>query len=435
MRLLAAGALAASALVGTSVALSAAGPYSDSAGDDNAAPDITLVSVSEASSGAVTVTVTTSNELALPRNAWFNLWFDLDADRETGVVGSDGLVRYLPNEAPELHIWNGSTLVRQPATDVTGVYENGALTMSIPDAALGRNGSFGIGVVSARRQLVGAAAFTASDFAPNLGHFLWSGSAQEAFADPENDHEAAPDITAAQVTDSKEEWLRFAISTPNYETLRDQTLVVLSIDTDNRAATGEYGAEVTISSSGGEVQLFRWDASREWVKDDPATRVRSRNAAGVVTFEVHRSELGNPKRVGFRVTSASIDSSTGRAVAFDQAPNSSPFWRYAFTNIPGVRLVAGKAFGTPASARAGEPFAVSLPVRSSDTGRRITSGSVVCRVRVGGKKVRALASVVAGSGRCSFVVPASAAEKTVRGSITVLVNGKSVTADFRYAVR
>jgi hypothetical protein len=46
-----------------------------------------------------------------------------------------------------------------------------------------------------------------------------------------------------------------------------------------------------------------------------------------------------------------------------------------------------------------------------------------------------MTSVVAGSGRCSFVVPASAAEKTVRGSITVLVNGKSVTADFRYAVR
>ena len=434
MKFLALGVLAAAALLLAGAALSA-GPYSDSAGDDNAAPDITSVSVSEASPGAVIVTVKTSNELALPRNAWFNLWFDLDTDRETGVVGSDALVRYLPNEAPELHIWNGSTLVRQPATDVTGVYENGVLTMSIPDAALGRNGSFGISVVSARRQLVGAAAFTASDFAPNVGHFTWSGSAPEAFADPGNDHEAAPDITATQVTDSKDEWLRFAISTPNYETLGDQTLVVLSIDTDNRSATGEYGAEVTISSSGGKVQLFRWDASREWVKDDPATRVRSRNAAGVVTFEVHRSALGNPKRVGFRVTSASIDSSTGRAVAFDQAPNSSPFWRYALTNIPAVRLVAGKAFGTPASARAGAPFAVSLPVRRSDTGRRITSGSVVCHVRVGGKKVRAMASIVAGSGRCSFVVPASAADKTVRGSITVLVNGKSVTADFRYTVR
>jgi hypothetical protein len=46
-----------------------------------------------------------------------------------------------------------------------------------------------------------------------------------------------------------------------------------------------------------------------------------------------------------------------------------------------------------------------------------------------------MASVVAGSGRCSFVVPASAAETTLHGSITVRVNGKSVTADFRYAVR
>jgi hypothetical protein len=236
------------------------------------------------------------------------------------------------------------------------------------------------------------------------------------------------------VTDSKDGWLRFAISTPNYETLRDETLVVLSIDTDDRAATGEFGAEVTISSSAGKVQLFRWDASREWVKDDPTTRVRSRNAAGVVSFEVHQSELGNPKRVGFRVTSASIDSSTGRAVAFDQAPNDSSYWRYGLTSIPALRLLAGKPLGTPRQAFAGRTYEISLPVRRSDTGRGITSGTVVCRVLVSGKKVRATGNVVGGGGRCSFVVPASATGRTVRGLITVRSGGKRVAADFSYLV-
>ena len=434
MKVLAAGILAASALVLTSGALSA-GSYSDPPGDDNAAPDITSVSISEASPGVVSITVTTSSGSTLPRDAWFNLWFDLDANRETGVVGSDALVRYLPTGAPELYLWNGSTLVPQPATDVRGVYENGALTMSIPKAALGEKETFGIIVVSARRQEVGAGAFTASDFAPNLGHFTWPGSAPAAFTDPENDHEAAPDITAVRVTDAKDEWLRFAISTPNYETLRDQTLVVLWIDTDNRSATGEYGADVAIPHSGGEVQLLRWDSSRGWVDDDPPTRLRSRNTGNVVTIEVHRSELGNPTRVGFRLTSASIEFSTGTALAVDLAPDSSSFWRYSLTSIPALRLVAGKPIGIPARVRAGKPFVVSLPVRRSDTGRRIASGTAICRVRVSGTKVPTKTSVVSGSGRCSFVVPTSAMGQTVRGSITVRASGKSVTAHFAYAVR
>lgn len=435
MKPLAAGLLAAAALALAGGALSA-GSFSDPPGDDNAAPDITSVSVSESSPGVVTVAVTTtSSELALPRNAWFNLWFDLDVDPETGVVGSDALVRYLPEREPELFLWNGSTLVQGPATSVSGVYESGVLTMSIPNAALGGPGSFGIVVVSARRQLVGAGAFTASDFAPNLGHFSWSSSAQATFADPENDHDAAPDITAVQVVDAKDEWIRFAISTPNYETLRDQTLVVLWIDSDNRSATGEYGADVAIPQSGGEVRLLRWDRSQGWVDDELPTRVRSRNARGIVTIEVHRSELGNARRVGFRVTSASIDLATGAAVAFDQAPNSSSFWRYTLTSIPVLRLVSGRAIATPARARAGRPFVVSLPVRRSDTGRPITSGTVFCRVRISGAEVPAKASIVGGSGRCSFVVPATAAGKTVRGSITVRASGKSVTAHFAYAVR
>jgi hypothetical protein len=130
--------------------------------------------------------VTTSSELALPGNAWFNLWFDLDVNPETGVVGSDALVRYLPEREPELFLWNGSTLVQAPATGVSGVYESGVLTMSIPNAALGGTGSFGIVVVSVRRQLVGAGAFTASDFAPNLrSRFIGASSATRDASDSE----------------------------------------------------------------------------------------------------------------------------------------------------------------------------------------------------------------------------------------------------------
>jgi len=413
---------------------SSAGSYSDPAGDDNAAPDITSVSVADALPDDVVVTVTTSNEPTLSRNAWFNLWFDLDADSETGVAGSDALVRYFPDMVAQLFVWNGSTLVERPATDVTGAYEAGALTMNIPKAALGGRSAFGILVVSGKRQALGAAAFTASDFAPDLGHFRWPGTPRAAFPDPDNDHVAAPDITSVKVTDAVDGWVRFAVTTTNYEKLRNERVVVLWLDTDSRSATGEYGVDAAVVLSDDDVQVLRADASQGWTEDEPPTRVRTRTSANVVTIEVHRSELGTSGRLRFRLTAASIDSASGAALAVDLAPNNGSFWRYGLTSVPAVRLVAGKAVGVPAGASPGKPFEVRLRVRRSDTGREITSGTATCRVRVGGRSVRAKGSLARGVGRCSFVVPASAAGKTVRGSITVRSGGKSVTAGFSTVV-
>ena len=69
MKKLAAGALVACGFVFVGVALSAAS-FSDTVGDDNAAPDITSLTVAESAPETLSITVTIGNFQTLPPNSW-----------------------------------------------------------------------------------------------------------------------------------------------------------------------------------------------------------------------------------------------------------------------------------------------------------------------------------------------------------------------------
>lgn len=160
-----------------------------------------------------------------------------------------------------------------------------------------------------------------------------------AFADPPNDHDAVPDIASIRVSDAKNGWVSFAITTPNYTTLPSETIVSVSIDADNRRSTGDGGVEVRITSLDGEFELERWvPATKSWAPDDPPTRVRMRNAGGVVTLDVHRSELGAGNGLGFTVVTADLNTSADAIVGIDVAPDDDPFFTYTFTNKAVWRL-------------------------------------------------------------------------------------------------
>lgn len=429
-----AGALALGVLVFAGVGLGAAS-FSDKAGDDNAAPDVTSVSVSESPAGVITVAVAVANFQTLPSNSWFNVWFDLDNDDSTGdPAGDDALVRYLSDGTVEHHVWSGSRMEARSTSGMAGRFEAGALTLTFPKSALGAVISFGLLVVSSRAQVLGGQRLIASDFAPNRGRSLWTSPVQSVFPDPENDHNAAPDITAVDVIDTQDGWIRFAISTPNRATLPGTSVVVVSIDRDSRPSTGDGGAEVAITNIGGEVQLERWNAaSRSWVDDTPPTRVRARSAAGVVTIDVHRSELDNVSTFGFKLVSADLNPATGGYLAIDFAPDSGAFWRYTLENAPALRLIAGQATGSPVRPRAGRPFTISLAVRRSDTKRAITSGTVACNITAGGKPVSAAGRVRSGKGQCKLVIPRNASE--IGGSMTVRSGGKAVAVRISFTVR
>ena len=430
--LLAAGAAVAMLVIAT--AASGARGFSDPGGDTNAAPDLTSLDISD-SGGTLTIRIGVGNYPALPTNSWLNVWFDTDANSDTGDdAGDEALVRYRSEGTTEVFAWNGSQYAATAAAGVAATYSGGALTISVPRTTIHAAGALGVLVVGSRGQPVGDAELVASDFLPEVGRAQFAGPAPAAFTDAAGDHDAAPDISAVRVSDSKSGWITFAITTPNYEVLPEQSAIVISIDADDNPRTGESGADLQLSLAAGEIAMERWNGD-DWAPDELPTRARHRNAANVVSIDLHASELANRSRFRFSLLSADFSSAIQGVVAVDLAPDDFTFWRYALVNRPALRLTVTRLFARPAQPQAGKPFAVHAAVSRSDTQRPIASGSVRCRASVGGKAVAAKGSVTGGSARCALVVPGGAKGKALRGTITVRTGGTSVSRRFAYVVR
>ncbi len=430
MTLCVAGVLTAAALLCTGLGL-AASSFVDPSGDINEAPDVTSVTVGT-SGDTITVAVAVRNYPNLPGNCWFNLWFDLDSNRETGRGGDEALVRSLADGTLTFFRWNGVGLVSRPATGMSTSYSDGVLTFKGPRSAFDGATSFGVLAIAARQQDL--AQYIAADFAPDDGRSTFVGPGSTAFPDATGDQPAAPDVTSLRISDAKDGTIRFAITTPNYGTLPESALIVLLIDQDALRNKSSGGTDVAVAYQGGEVQIGRWDATQEeFSPDKPPSRVQARNAGGVLTILLHSSEIDSTSFFSVSVAAAHVGP-TGMYAALDVAPDQQ-LWRYRLVNKPAVSLAAGKMTGTPATPLAGRLFTVRAPIVRSDTGRRITSGQATCNVRIGSVTVPAKGSVQGGAGRCSFRVPTGASGKRISGTIVVRSAGKAVSAGFAFAIR
>lgn len=422
------GAAALALLVGAGGARGEAS-FSDEVGDENAAPDITRVAVAAAADGSFDVTVEVANYPVLVGDSWINVWLDLDANLETGSSGFEALARFDAVTGMQFLVTRGRDLVAQPAPGLTASFAAGSLMLRIPRAVLGGGATLDVLAVSGRRQRLGAATFVASDYAPDAGTLAWR-SGPAAHVDASNDHEAAPDLSTVRVTDDADGWVRFSITTANYAVLPRDAIVVIFVDADQRAATGEDGADVAIPYSSGQAEVQRWDvAERRW-RSDEAARVRARNRGGVLTVEVHRSALGPRARFRFRLVAARFDLSTGTA-AVDRAPDIRAFWPYSMS--PEVTLVAGAVTTTPSRLRADRALTIRVPVRRSDAGRLASSATVRCDVRADGRRLRAVPRVRAGVAQCVVRVPEGA--RRIHGELTVRSGSLRVVARFSLAVR
>jgi hypothetical protein len=429
-----AGAVVVATLAVGGTALAARG-YSDPADDVNAAPDITSVEMSEVAPGMLGIRLSVENYQALPTKSWVNLWFDTDSNANTGYFGDEALVRYLSGGTVELYTWNGTQLVPAATDGITGVYSSGVLTLSVPRTSIRVADAFGIFAVSARGQDVGSDQLIASDYAPDMGHSAYSGTAMATFPDPANDHDAAPDVTSVRVSDAKNGWIRFVVATPNYTSLPIESALVLVVDADGNSRTGNAGAEVLLNVLGGELSLARWDGGAErWEPDELPTRARFTSSRHLVTIDLHVSELGGTPRFGFLLLAEDLNTAIQEVVAVDFSPDNGSFFHYALANKPALVLVPTRLFASPGRPRAGKAFAVNLTVRRSDTHRPVTAGSVGCRVLVGKSPISATGSIVGGGGRCALRVPTTAKGSVLRGSITVHSGGKAVAKTFRYVV-
>ena len=423
----------AGALALATVAL-AARSFSDPAGDNNAAPDVTALALSESADAAtLTVSVVFSNYQTLPANSWVHLWFDIDNNPSTGGGGDEALVRYFDDGGIQVFRWEGSRFVRRPATGMSGSFTAGTLTLTMPKTALDSVATFGVFVVGVRAQDNGDDDdLLAGDYAPNRGRARYVAPNALSVTDATGDHEAAPDVTRLGVSDTKAGTIQFTISTPSHATLDAASWIELDFDLDRRRSTGDAGSDAYMIVDRQGVYAARWSADARRFVRVRRSGVKARSAAGVVTFTVPRRFLRDVHGFDFYLVSGHSEGDEDHAL--DWAPNGDAWWSYALANKPPLSLRAGTPRATPPRPSAGRRFTVAVPVLRSDTARGITSGSAACKLRVAGRNYSVRGGVRAGLASCSLALPA-AASGVVRGSMTVRSSGKSTAARFAFPVK
>jgi hypothetical protein len=431
--LVAAGALGA--LVLSTAAIGAAS-FTDPAGDNNAAPDITSVTVSETPEGVLTLAAVVANYPALPPGSWVNVWFDLDNNPSTGDDGDEAWIHYEDDGGLQLYRWVGNEMVRRQTTGMTAAFAAGTLTVTLPTTAIDNMAGFGLLVVTSRADMEDPdEEIIASDYSPNRGRARYVAPGPLSVTDAAGDMDAAPDITGVQVADTPAGTITFTVQTPSHPAIAQDDWIELDFDIDRRRSTGDNGVEAYVGLDGGGVYAGRWDPAKDDFAEVRRSGAHVRSAGGVTTFSVPRPFLDDVASFDFYLVSGDWDPDAEEDDALDWAPDGEAWWKYSLVNKAPLRLIAGDARGIPAKPAGGKQFTVLVPVTRSDTARPITAGAVACDLTVAGERVQVKGRVAAGTARCSVKVPAGASGSALRGSMLVRSGGKSVKTGFAFRVR
>jgi len=262
------------------------------------------------------------------------------------------------------------------------------------------------------------------------------------FPDSTGEDPEAPDIASVTVSNTDAGVITFQISVTNKPTYTPDLYFAVSVDTDNNPNTGDpalRGVDYVIELARGEVNLFRWDGTHFTRRfgDPPAVTLVYSYQNGP-RISINASELGNTKKLNFFVTSsagATINPDTGdldfSTAHNDAAPDfGKGLWAYEVKIAPAKLLL--KSFSTtPLKPIAGKLFSVRLSVARSDTGALLSSGEVTCLARVAGSPLVARSHKFVGKqATCAWVIPRTAKGKVIRGSISVVFEGRKITKSF-----
>lgn len=267
------------------------------------------------------------------------------------------------------------------------------------------------------------------------------------YQDSTGENAAAPDITNLVVSNNDAGVIQFRVNVPNRPTFGQDMLVLLFVDADANATTGDpdsLGADYAIQLIGGDAALFRWDGTdfTRTPGSPPATSLLFSYQGGA-TITISAAELGNTRRLGFAVVVVSgivINEETGDLdftnVVSDAAPAAGAGLYQYQVIVARPTLVVRRVSRTPAAPRAGRPFIFRVTTARSDTGAVIRNGRVTCRGRAGNARLRATtARVQGGRVTCTWLIPANAKGRTFRGSATVVFEGlrasRSISARIR----
>jgi len=257
-----------------------------------------------------------------------------------------------------------------------------------------------------------------------------------------------PDIVDTTVSNDDAGMLTIAIRLANVPNFTRDALVEILVDADNNPSTGDpdlLGTDYAIELFLGEANLFKWDGTALTRRqgDPPATTLRYSWINGVVTINISAAELGNTKKLKFAldvITGLVVDDVTGDIDGTNAKADGTPgggagFFAYDVKTVP-AKLVAKSVTTTPASPKAGKTFTVRMAATRSDTGATIVNGTVDCTARAGTKTLKPKSEkFVGGQATCVFQAPGTSKGKTIRGTIKITFEGKTLTRPFSAKVR
>jgi hypothetical protein len=262
------------------------------------------------------------------------------------------------------------------------------------------------------------------------------------YTDSSGENPNAPDITTLTTSNTDAGMLSFRVNVPNRPTFAQDMLVVLFVDADNNASTGDTdplgpGVDYVIEVFGGEAALFRWDGTNftRRAGDPPATSLIFSYQGGM-TINISAAELGNTRALKFSVivfSGITVDPTTGDLDFTNSVGDIAPaagagLYQYqvviARPTLVVRRVVAGKP-------TAGKPFTLRMRTARSDTGATVQNGRVTCVGRVGNARVRAMVQrVVGGFATCTWNLPPNSKGKRFRGSVTIVFEGLRAAESF-----
>ena len=263
----------------------------------------------------------------------------------------------------------------------------------------------------------------------------------QTFTDSTGEDPAAPDITTVVVSNDDAGLITFKVNISNRPTLTSDMTVLMFLDTDQQATTGDSqasGAEYAIELDPGSVGLFKWNGS-DYVAAPSQTSVTYSYDATGATIRASAADLGGTKALNFFLAAFSgiTTDAAGNAdftnAKVDAAPDAG-HGVYTYQVLTKLTLNVEAFTTSPKPAKAGKKFVASLAATESDTKGPVQAGAVTCTATVGGKHPSATVHRVAnGIATCSWVLPRNV-KGTLRGTVSLTVKGTTVVRAFAVKV-
>jgi len=272
-----------------------------------------------------------------------------------------------------------------------------------------------------------------------LGGATRVASNSQTFNDSVGEDPNAPDITSVVISNDDAGNIAFKINISNRPALTPDMDIELIMDTDNNTATGDpqaFGADYLIDLVPGQVGLYKYSPTTQDYRGVTSPSLTFSYDATGAAIHVTAQDLGGARVMHFGafVASGIVVDASGNPdftnAKTDLAPDPG-HGLFTYQVIAKLTVTVQAFVYAPKPAKQGKNFAAGFVATESDTGGPVTKGTVACTATVGTKHLVALTHAVkSGVVACVWHVPLKSKGKTLRGTVSLTVQGTTVKRSF-----